>query len=180
MSARKFLIPSLLAAGFLSPEANASLPDDRASTTNNDPIFLQRLKFERDFDLAAHRSHASHSSHGSHRSSSGSSYKAPVSPAPAVPTYNSPLSNSTAPSSVLPSSPQSAPLITPPADGKYRQAVMKVQIALQVFGYFSGTIDGTMGPDTMAALASYQRDSGMKATGKITSEILHDFGIKLD
>src|SRR5207253_5265280 len=47
------------------------------------------------------------------------------------------------------------------------QVIANVQSALQEEGYYSGPITGSLGPLTRAALAIYQRDHGLIATGAI-------------
>jgi len=56
---------------------------------------------------------------------------------------------------------------------------MRVQIALVSKGYKIGAIDGTMGPNTSAALKQYQQDMLLKVTGTMTTETLTGLGISL-
>ena len=42
-----------------------------------------------------------------------------------------------------------------------------VQAALAVRGYYSGRIDGVMGPETRAAIRSFQANQGLPVTGQI-------------
>ncbi|MBW8639997.1 His-Xaa-Ser repeat protein HxsA [Hoeflea sp. WL0058] len=174
MRKRVFAIPSLLAAGFVSPGAQAAIPDGAKSKQFDDPIIDQRLRLNHKYHLAAHRSHSSHRSHGSHRSSSGGGYSVPRTTTPV------PQSDSTPPSSILPSTPKAAPKTLPGNTPKFRQIVMQVQLALQAFGYYNGTIDGIIGRESKAALASFQRDHGLKVTGTVTAEVLDVFGIKAE
>lgn len=44
-------------------------------------------------------------------------------------------------------------------------SIFDVQTALQQRGYFSGTVDGLLGPATGAALEAYQRENGLTVTG---------------
>lgn len=50
------------------------------------------------------------------------------------------------------------------------QDVASVQSRLKDLGYFPGTIDGATGPRTEAALFAFQRQNGIKASGKIDAE----------
>lgn len=75
---RKFLIPSLLAAGFGQTDPLQAALTSATSTDTNDPgqaKLFQQYKQDHIYTLAQHRSHSSHSSHSSHRSgSSGGHY----------------------------------------------------------------------------------------------------------
>lgn len=75
---KKFLIPSLLAAGFGQTDPLQAAITSAASTDIDDPNrakLFQQFKQDHLFTLAQHRSHSSHSSHSSHRSgSSGGHY----------------------------------------------------------------------------------------------------------
>jgi len=165
MTARRYAIPSLLAAGLVSPPSDAATPPDGVTNTEPDAAIARRLMLDHKYYLAAHRSHQSHGSHRSHRSSSGGGYTVP-------------RSNSTPPSSVLPSAPRSAPSTLPGNSAKFKEIVMQVQLALQAFGYYSGTIDGVIGSQSKAALMSFQKDYGLSVTGTITPEVLNAFGIQ--
>lgn len=52
-----------------------------------------------------------------------------------------------------------------------------VQRALSQRGYYRGPIDGDMGPGSRAAVARYQADNGMKATGAINDSLLRSLGL---
>jgi len=70
MIKRLFLIPSLLAAGFLPSKGNA-VPGQGVSNPEKPSVpLLERLRLKHLFTLAGHRSHSSHSSHRSHSSHS--------------------------------------------------------------------------------------------------------------
>ena len=47
-----------------------------------------------------------------------------------------------------------------------------VQRALAERGYYYGPIDGYVGPMTRRAIAAFQADVGLPATGEITSSLL--------
>ena len=46
-----------------------------------------------------------------------------------------------------------------------------VQAALAWRGYYSGRIDGVMGPETRSAIRAFQKQQGLPATGEIDSEL---------
>ena len=177
MAQRRFLISSLAAAGFLT--GGSSAPGDvqtglQLSTSDPGlgqlPILGQRARLSHSYILAGHRSHSSHRSHGSHRShSSGSSS--------GYSTYPSRNTNSTPPSSVLPSSPSAAPKTLPGNSDKFRKVVVQVQTALFVRDYYSGGIDGIIGPETKSAISRYQKDANLSITGTVTPELLDALGI---
>lgn len=159
----------LAAAGFLPQTAMPSSDDINSSgSEDNGPPLFQVLKGEHTYTLAGHRSHSSHSSHGSHRSSSGGGYSGVV--------PSRPLGNSTPPSSVLPRAPQ-APSTLPGNSQLFIDLARRVQVALQVSGYYTGAIDGIVGSGTRSAIAMFQRDKGLEITGTMTSELLDALNI---
>ena len=52
-----------------------------------------------------------------------------------------------------------------------------VQRALKRRGYYSGAIDGDIGPGSRNAIRSYQADRGLAVTGRIDSALLRSLGI---
>ncbi len=54
---------------------------------------------------------------------------------------------------------------------------ISVQIELKRRGYYSGPVDGQIGPGTQKAIAHYQVDAGLKVTGKINKALLVSLGI---
>jgi len=56
-------------------------------------------------------------------------------------------------------------------------ASVQVQQNLLHDGYYSGPIDGIVGPQTSAAIADYQRDNGLPVTGGIDGPLLSSMGI---
>jgi len=191
-----FLIPSLLAAGFLAPKAEAVPGPSVEPQRGKAPSLFERLRLNHLYTLAAHRSHSSHRSHASHRSSSGGGYSVPrqsppartYTPPPST-LYNSPSivapdpptdsrnQSSTPPSSVLPSPPAAALKTLPGNAEKFRKIAEEVQLALLAYGYYTGKIDGVLGPESKAALSKMQADYGLKVTGTITPEVLDALGI---
>ena len=57
------------------------------------------------------------------------------------------------------------------------QVIANVQSTLQAQGYYRGEIDGTLGPMTRAALASYQGDHGLYTTEAIDEPTLDSLGM---
>ena len=157
--------------------------------------------------LAQHRSHSSHhshSSHSSHRSSTtgGTVYSPPpiYTPTPAPsPTRRSAPRNIPAPlyGSISPVSPSSTidrsgsaaaglsgsvPSTASPDsrtnDDPFIAKVKQVQRGLLAFGYYTGEIDGSVGPKTRTALEQFQSSFGLSVTGTITLEVLTALDIR--
>ncbi|MEP7072391.1 MAG: peptidoglycan-binding domain-containing protein, partial [Verrucomicrobiota bacterium] len=59
------------------------------------------------------------------------------------------------------------------------QVIANVQGALQDLGYFAYAVDGVLGPATQAAIADYQRDNGLYASGAIDRSTLVALGFIL-
>ena len=57
------------------------------------------------------------------------------------------------------------------------QVVANVQSALQSQGFYTGDIDGVLGPLTRAALAQYQQSQGFEVTGAIDEPTLESLGM---
>ena len=57
------------------------------------------------------------------------------------------------------------------------QVIANVQSALQEQGYYTGEIDGILGPLTRAALARYQQDHGLYITSAIDQPTLQSLGM---
>ena len=57
------------------------------------------------------------------------------------------------------------------------QVIANVQSSLQEQGYYTGEVDGLLGPLTRAALASYQRDHGLYTTAAIDQPTLASLGM---
>lgn len=56
--------------------------------------------------------------------------------------------------------------------------VSAVQSELAKLGYYNGTIDGTLGDQTEAAIARYQQDQDLSVTGTVDAATLQSLGIK--
>ncbi|WP_266064655.1 His-Xaa-Ser repeat protein HxsA [Brucella intermedia] len=189
MKKKAFAIPSLLAAGFLPAETLAMPLKPSMDLGDNTKSMFDVFRMDHDFTLAGHRSHSSHRSHrshSSHRSSTGGySYRAPSYSAPSrsyvAPLYNPPVKTapSPAPQYYPPSPPGSgsagtaAPLKALPGNtDRFKEIVKQVQLAMLAYGYYTGDIDGIVGPAMRAGLQKLQSDYGLKATGTITPETL--------
>lgn len=53
-----------------------------------------------------------------------------------------------------------------------------VQQALAQAGYYQGSIDGQIGPQSSRAIARYQQDRGLYVTGSITQSLLRSLGLQ--
>jgi His-Xaa-Ser repeat protein HxsA len=56
--------------------------------------------------------------------------------------------------------------------------VSAVQSELAKLGYYNGSIDGTLGDQTEAALARYQEDNNLSVTGTVDAATLQSLGIR--
>ncbi|WP_425516921.1 His-Xaa-Ser repeat protein HxsA [Novosphingobium profundi] len=163
----------------LTPASGGPDPDDEDQ-------LIQRFSQDHMFILAGHRSHSSHASHSSHRSGSSGTYRAPVyTPrAPATPRTTAPSTRnerSTPRSSILPSSPaitNAQPLYSSPSATSIKNVVRQVQLGLTSYGYYTGAIDGIVGPQMRSALTRFQTDFNLNVTGTITPEVLDAFKIR--
>jgi hypothetical protein len=57
------------------------------------------------------------------------------------------------------------------------EVIVNVQTALQDAGYYYGPITGSLSVDTRAAIANFQRDSGLPMTGAIDEETVEALGL---
>ena len=57
------------------------------------------------------------------------------------------------------------------------QVIANVQAALQAQGYYSGEVDGLLGPLTREALEKYQTDQGLYTTGTIDEPTIDALGM---
>ena len=53
-----------------------------------------------------------------------------------------------------------------------RQAVRNIQVILNKNGYDAGSEDGLMGQKTKSAIAAFQGDNGMAATGEVDEPLV--------
>ena len=61
----------------------------------------------------------------------------------------------------------------PGNSAKFKEIAMRVQAALFAQGYYSGSIDGIVGPATRLAVSKYQASHGLSVTGTLTTELLN-------
>lgn len=57
-----------------------------------------------------------------------------------------------------------------------KEEMVKVQTELRVRGFYSGTLDGTLGRETRAAIVQFEESSGTQPTGLPTQALLRRFG----
>jgi hypothetical protein len=57
------------------------------------------------------------------------------------------------------------------------QVIVNVQRALKQLGYYAGGLTGSLGPTTRQALANYQQDAGLEATGAIDAATVEALGL---
>lgn len=166
-------------------EEVAPPPDD--NTVELSPLNVSVSQF-----LAGHRSHSSHGSHRSHRSSSGGGYSVPSYPAPekstppppAAPSQrpslqSDPLGQKPRPESSYPTKKSPQKLLEALQNKEKRKnIIMRMQLTLQLEGYYDGAIDGIMGPKTRKATLLYKRAHGLSGDKVLDAETLDAFGIK--
>ena len=194
---RKFIIASLLAAGFTAQDplaAQVMAATSRRDDTDNAKSLFQMFRQGRGVTLAQHRSHSSHSSHRSssggghyshsshtsHRSSTGGSGEgyvpAPVysPPAPTPAPAPAPAYRTDRPTSLYspPTTTDSTTANGAARSELFKAMVKRVQIALMARGYYDGIVDGDVGPATRRALRAYQTKVGLAQTGTISPETL--------
>jgi hypothetical protein len=69
------------------------------------------------------------------------------------------------------------PIYTGYADWRPDRVIEDVQLALQQQGYYAGSIDGRLGPQTRGALAAFQSDNGLAITSAVDSPTLQTLGL---
>jgi hypothetical protein len=69
------------------------------------------------------------------------------------------------------------PIYGPDSDVSPQDTISSVQQALQEAGYYSGAVDGLLGPQTRQAIAAWQRDHGLAVTSVIDAPTLRSFGM---
>ena len=73
--------------------------------------------------------------------------------------------------------PYDGPIYTGYANLTPDQVVVNVQVALRDQGYYAGSVDGAMGPETRAALAAFQADNGLAVTSAVDQPTLQTLGV---
>ena len=61
--------------------------------------------------------------------------------------------------------------------GYNNSAEAAVQQALARRGYYRGSVDGQLGPQSRRAISRYQADRGLRVTGGVSSSLLHSLGL---
>jgi hypothetical protein len=69
------------------------------------------------------------------------------------------------------------PIYTGYADLAPDRVIIDVQVQLQQNGYYAGSIDGILGPQTRAALAAFQADHGLEVTSSVDQPTLQTLGV---
>jgi putative peptidoglycan binding protein len=69
------------------------------------------------------------------------------------------------------------PIYTGYADRAPDRIIEDVQLALQQQGYYAGSIDGLLGPQTRGALAAFQSDNGLAVTSAVDKPTLQTLGL---
>jgi hypothetical protein len=69
------------------------------------------------------------------------------------------------------------PIYTGYADRTPDRIIEDVQLALQQQGYYAGSIDGLLGPQTRGALAAFQSDNGLAVTSAVDKPTLQTLGL---
>jgi hypothetical protein len=69
------------------------------------------------------------------------------------------------------------PIYTGYADRTPDRIIEDVQLALQQEGYYAGSIDGLLGPQTRGALAAFQSDNGLAVTSAVDRPTLQTLGL---
>ena len=63
---------------------------------------------------------------------------------------------------------QVEPALAPlPPSGPYKPTVIEIQTALTNAGFYSGKVDGKIGPKTKKAVEEFQKANGLQADGKV-------------
>jgi hypothetical protein len=73
--------------------------------------------------------------------------------------------------------PYDGPIYTGYATVTPDQVIVNVQVALRDQGYYAGAIDGLLGPQTRAALAAFQSNTGLAITSAVDQPTLQTLGL---
>jgi N-acetylmuramoyl-L-alanine amidase len=77
----------------------------------------------------------------------------------AIPTATTPVASVVDPSAT--------PLEVLPPSGPYKPAAIEIQTSLKNAGFYSGNVDGKVGPKTKAAIEAFQKANNLTADGKV-------------
>jgi peptidoglycan hydrolase-like protein with peptidoglycan-binding domain len=58
--------------------------------------------------------------------------------------------------------------------------ISRVQINLQLFGYYSGAVDGVLGPQTRSAIDIFKIENGLPMGSYLDAETLNAIGVPVD
>jgi murein L,D-transpeptidase YcbB/YkuD len=86
------------------------------------------------------------------------------SPLPAAPELKAPEAKILTTSSASVPSKEVLPL---PPQGPYKPTGIEIQTALKNAGFYTGSIDGKIGPKSKKAIEDFQKANGLKADGKV-------------
>jgi His-Xaa-Ser repeat protein HxsA len=201
MKRRIYLVPSLIAAGFMPSKSDAAAVSGTVEKKSPQSMF-DRLRVSHVYTLAGHSSHSSHASHASHVSSAGGSYlpraddggtytepapnyapkplyqaPAPVYAPPPPPIYSPPPAAVYVAPAPAPSLAPAPLKVLPGNTDRFRRIVIQVQTGLVAFGYYPGPVTGQVDAATKAGLSKMQDAYNLKVTGTITPEVLTALGI---
>ena len=60
-----------------------------------------------------------------------------------------------------------------------KQVIVKIQERLKIQGYYSGSLDGVMGPKTMTAIDVFKIAKGFALGGYLDSATIQELGVNL-
>jgi len=66
-----------------------------------------------------------------------------------------------------------------PTQNDLAELVIRVQMALMIKQYYTGSLDGVMGKQTRGALMAFQADSGLEINGRMDTPTLNALGIAI-
>jgi len=75
-----------------------------------------------------------------------------------------------------PASVASKELMPLPPQGPYKPTDIEIQTALKNAGFYSGSIDGKIGPKSKKAIEDFQSANGLKADGKVGAKTWEALG----
>jgi len=91
------------------------------------------------------------------------SLSTPSSPATSMPDIKTQESKTLATSAGTPTK----EVVPVPPQGPYKPTGIEIQTALKNAGFYTGTVDGKLGPKTKKAIEAFQSANGLKADGKV-------------
>ena len=160
-----------LLSGGTDKNANAANLEGLTSSSidnsiNRNILLMKPVIDKKLMHLSGHSSHASHGSHGSHGSHSshvsGTGGGGAVAPkrSPAVPN----VVPTPSPKKTIPNNGPSNLTLT---------TIEQVQLILFAMGYYNGSINGILDSNLRSSISNYQRDKGLKVTGRIDNSLIN-------